>query len=117
MRLAAMIEALGHQPDAFFPVLDRGMTLAEGIPPECLPSDELRDAIASAHTIRHRLDALIASLVGADDCRSQQQDDSLDPAGSTALWLREHLHLTSSAAYAQVRTSRTLEELPATRRV
>jgi hypothetical protein len=116
MRLDAMVEVLGHQPESFFPGLDHALSIAIGTCPEDLTSDELRQAIESLYAHRHCVDAFMAGLAAKDDHRSQQQDDSRDPAGSTALWLRERLHLTSSAAYAQVRTSRTLEELPATRR-
>jgi hypothetical protein len=115
MRLAAMVEALGQQAESFFPGLEQGLRIALGTCVESLASDELRHAIQSVDTIQHVLEALKATLVAEDDHRSRQRNDSLDPAGSTALWLREHLHLTSSAAYARVRTSRTLEELPATR--
>jgi hypothetical protein len=39
-------------------------------------------------------------------------DFAPEDATSTAAWLSEHLHLTSNAAYALVRTARRLEETP-----
>src|SRR5215467_8045816 len=84
---------------------------AEGLTPR-----ELTDLLSVALRQRNRIDAAITTVVGAVDVASDRADDAgdLTMGLSCASWLAHNLHISPSAAHAQVHLARQLPSMPAT---
>jgi hypothetical protein len=82
--------------------------------PEGLAHGELRGDLLRLDVLKRKIEALQARWLAEDHRRLESK--AHDPVESSALWLQEHLHLSSAAAYAQVRVAERLERLPDTAR-
>ena len=91
-------------------------TLAEidAIEPAQLSREDLRLGMQRLDMMRCRIEATMARLLAEDASRSEPGQPLDGRMECTTRWMRTHLHLSSSAAYAQVRGARTLQELTAT---
>src|SRR6266545_422280 len=96
-----------------FSALEQDLRLIEAGAPERLPTTTLRDGVLRLARLQRALEAVGARWLAELDRRVQQQAPPDSPR-STSLWLEDALHLTSSAAYAQLCTARQLEHLPLT---
>ncbi len=96
-----------------FSALEQDLRLIEAGAPERLPTTTLRDGVLRLARLQRALEAVGARWLAELDRRVQQQAPP-DSLRSTSLWLEDALHLTSSAAYAQLCTARQLEHLPLT---
>jgi hypothetical protein len=79
-----------------------------------LSSEALSFLLASAFDLRNQLDSTLTGLVDLLDQAVERGRQDDDPTTSCAAWLRDGLHMTSSAAYGQVRLARQLRSLPDT---
>src|SRR5258708_33361491 len=80
-----------------------------------LSCDELTDLLKVAFCHRNQIDAALTSAIGALDQAAEQSLDGAATIGlSSTAWLSHNLHISSSAAYAQVNLARRLPSLPAT---
>jgi Domain of unknown function (DUF222) len=95
--------------------LEQALAEVEAVEPERLSGYELRRRMQRLDTARCRLEATMARLVTEDARRGEPGERPEDREEGTIRWMEQHLHLNSSAAYAQVRFSRKLQELTATR--
>src|SRR6266498_901526 len=82
-------------------------------PPD-LSAEALSFLVASAFGLRNQLDSTLTGLVDLLDQAVERGREDDDPTTSCAAWLRDSLHMTSSAAYGQVRLARQLRSLPGT---
>src|SRR5438132_3496116 len=76
---------------------------------DALRPDQAAEWLHDVQRAINRLESERARRVRAFDAGG---DFAPEDATSTAAWLSEHLHLTSNAAYALVRTARRIEETP-----
>ena len=83
--------------------------------PEHLSKDSLREDLRWLAEAQRSVEALSARWLAELDRRTQEQPWT-ECDGSLTEWLGKALQLTPGAAYAQVRTARTLDALPATAR-
>src|SRR6266481_3829091 len=80
-----------------------------------LSCDDLTDLLKVAFCHRNQIDAALTSAIGAlDQAAEQSPDGAATMALSSATWLSHNLHISSSAAYAQVQLARRLPSLPDT---
>jgi hypothetical protein len=80
-----------------------------------LNTGQLTDLLTVAFVGRNQIDAAVSSAVGAlDRAVAKAPGGELTGGLSCATWLCENLHVSSSAAYAQVHLARQLPFLPAT---
>jgi len=80
-----------------------------------LSCDDLTDLLKVAFCHRNQIDAALTSVIGAlDQAAEQAPDGEATMALSSATWLSHNLHISSSAAYAQVQLARRLPSLPDT---
>ena len=76
---------------------------------------ELTDLLQVAFTQRNQVDAALTGAIGALDRAAEEAPDLASTMGlSCANWLRHTLHISASAAQAQVHLARALPSLPAT---
>jgi hypothetical protein len=104
--LTELVEAGAQQ------VIDAlGGATAEGLSPR-----QLTDLLGAALRQRNRIEAAITAVVGAVDVAADRAADEgdLTMGLSCASWLAHNLHISPSAAHAQVRLARQLASLPAT---
>jgi hypothetical protein len=79
-----------------------------------LDVDTLTDLLRVAFTQRNRIDAAVAGAIGALDQATARASLLPTMALSTGAWLSHTLHVSSSAAHAQVQLARRLPSLPET---
>jgi Domain of unknown function (DUF222) len=77
---------------------------------------ELTDLLGVAFRRRNQIDAAVTHTIGAVDAAAAQAKEAgeLTMGLSCASWLAHTLHISSSAAHAQVRLARQLPSMPAT---
>jgi Domain of unknown function (DUF222)/HNH endonuclease len=77
---------------------------------------ELTDLLGGALRRRNQIDAAVTCTIGAVDAAAAQAKEAgeLTMGLSCANWLAHTLHISSSAAHAQVRLARQLPSMPAT---
>src|SRR5215467_8862770 len=93
--------------------VEQGLGAIDTRGPEELSTDSLRDDLRWFACQVRALEALGARWLGELDRRVQDHAEP-DPMGPLVEWLHQTLSITPGAAYAQVRTARTLEYLPRT---
>ena len=83
---------------------------------EGLSLRELTDLLAAGLRQRNRIEAALTAVIGAVDVGADRADDEgdLTMGLSCANWLAHTLHISPSAAHAQVRLARQLPSMPAT---
>lgn len=83
---------------------------------EGLSVPELTELLGAALRQRNRIDAAVTSTIGAVHTATEQAAEAgeLTAGLSCASWLACNLHISSSAAHAQVRLARQLPALPDT---
>jgi hypothetical protein len=83
---------------------------------EGLSVPQMTGLLGAALRQRNQMDAAVTSLIGALDAAAEKAAEENDPLMglSCATWLVHNLHISSSAAHAQVRLARQLPSLPAT---
>src|ERR1700737_2375524 len=82
---------------------------------EDLDTNELTDLMKLAFSCRNQIDAALTGAIGTlDRATEKAPDGELTMALSCATWLSHHLHISSSAGYAQVHLARQLPSLPDT---
>jgi hypothetical protein len=83
---------------------------------EGLSVHEMTGLLGAALRQRNQIDSAVTSLIGAVDTAAEKAGDEGDALMglSCATWLTHNLHISSSAAHAQVRLARQLPSLPAT---
>jgi len=79
-----------------------------------LSAEALSFLVASTFGLRNQLDSALTGLVDLLDQAVERGREDDDPTTSCAAWLRDSLHMTSGAAYGQVRLARQLRSLPDT---
>ncbi len=92
--------------------VEQGLSFVDLDGPEGLSPEALRGDLVWLASIQRRAEAMSARWLAELD--SRQVDRSPDPTSSCSDWLHDTLHLTPSAAYAQVRMARRLQSMPAT---
>src|SRR5215472_12202217 len=76
---------------------------------------DLTDLLQVAFNQRNQIDAALTGAIGALDRAAEEAPDLASTMGlSCATWLRHTLHISASAAHAQVHLARALPSLPAT---
>ena len=77
---------------------------------------QLTELLGVALRQRNRFDAAVTHTIGAVDAAAEQAMEAgeLTMGLSCAAWLSWQLHISSSAAHAQVRLARQLPSMPAT---
>ena len=87
-----------------------------GAAAEGLSINEMTEVLGAALHERNRIDAALTRLVGAVDAAAEQahEEGELTMGLSCASWLAHTLHISSSAAHAQVCLARQLPSMPAT---
>src|ERR1700716_905464 len=83
---------------------------------EGLSVRQMTELLGAAPRQRNQIASAVTSLIGAVDAAAEKaaDDGSLTLGLSCATWLAHNLHISSSAAHAQVRLARQLPSLPAT---
>src|SRR4030081_549697 len=83
---------------------------------EGLSVHQMTELLGAALRQRNQIDSAVTSLIGAVDAAAEKaaDDGALTMGLSCATWLAHTLHISSSAAHAQVRLARQLPSLPAT---
>ena len=94
---------LGQPP---FSTVVAGIDEIDATDPRELSSDRLRGGLYWMARQQRRLEAMQAKWLAEFDKRP-----ATEPDGDATWWLQSRLHVTSNAAYAQVRTARQLERL------
>ena len=80
-----------------------------------LDTDDLTDLLKAAFSEHYRVQAALTGAIGALGAVAEKAPDGELTMGLTcATWLSHNLHISSSAAYAQVRLARQLPSLPST---
>jgi hypothetical protein len=109
--------ALESQPqdtaDALFATVEAWLKASEAETVEDSSIRALRDRVHRNTLVQRRLDALNARCL-ARMVRIEEEATSDLPFESATRWLQSTFQVPSNAAYAQVRTAHTLENLPAT---
>ena len=84
---------------------------------EGLPVPQLTELLGVALRKRNQVDAAVTRTIGAVDAAAEQAREAGALTGglACATWLSYELHISSSAAHAQVRLARQLPSMPATR--
>lgn len=82
--------------------------------PKGLCKNVLRDDLAWLSRLLRGVEAVSARWLAELD--RQEHEGPPDRSSNCSLWLQEELHLTSNAAYSQIRIARLLEQLPRTSR-
>ena len=98
-----------------FSTIRQGLADLADAGPEHLSKDSLREDLRWLAEVQRSVEALSARWLAELDRRTQEQPWT-ECDGSLTEWLGKALRLTPGAAYAQVRTARTLDALPATAR-
>src|SRR6266851_6015815 len=94
--------------------VQRGVEGLRGCARQGLPAGRLTELVRATVSVRNQLESALNQLIGDLDQQMKREQDADDPALSCAVWLREELHMTNSAAWGQVRLARQLHDLPAT---
>jgi hypothetical protein len=83
---------------------------------ESLSVHQMTELLGAALRQRNQIDSAVTALIGAVDAAAERaaDDGALTMGLSCATWLAHTLHISSSAAHAQVRLARQLPSLPAT---
>src|SRR2546430_208156 len=89
-----------------FSTVVAGIDEIDATDPRELSSDRLRGGLYWMARQQRRLEAMQAKWLAEFDKRQASEGDD-----DATLWLQSNLHVTSNAAYAQVRTARQLERL------
>src|SRR5689334_22499322 len=84
---------------------------------EGLSVPQLTELLGVALRRRNQVEAAVTRTIGAVDAAAEQAGEAGEPTMglSCATWLSFELHISSSAAHAQVRLARQLPSMPATR--
>ena len=90
-----------------FSSVQAGIAEIDAAGPQELPAERLRGDLYWMAKQQRALEAMQAHWLAELDRRETPAVE-----GAATWWLQENLHVTSNAAYAQVRTARQLEQLP-----
>jgi hypothetical protein len=99
--------------DSLFATVEAWLGASEAEIVEEASIHALRDRVRRYTLVQRRLDALNARCLAGMD-RLDEEPQSELRMESTTRWLQSTFQVSSNAAYAQVRTAHTLENLPAT---
>jgi hypothetical protein len=113
MSSATLISQSSDTADALFATVEAWLDASESETVEEASIHALRDRVCRHTVIQRRLDALNARCLARME-RLEAETKSGLPLESTTRWLQSTFQVSSNAAYAQVRTAQTLENLPAT---
>jgi hypothetical protein len=113
MSSAALVPQSQDTADTLFATVEAWLTASEAETVEEVSIHALRDRVQRYTLVQRRLDALKAQCLARMD-RLDEETEADVRMESTTRWLQTTFQVSSNAAYAQVRTAHTLENLPAT---